>query len=95
MAVGRQPLIKPDHRAMLECRCGHRAVVILPCGVLLPEVKRRGRCTACGKFGVIAVTVLSPAQDECLGGYLVWPDGTRQRYEAGERKKVKEVWPDR
>ncbi|WCR18430.1 hypothetical protein [Paracoccus alcaliphilus] len=96
MAVGRHPAIGPDHYSLVRCRCGHEAVIVVPFDLLLDGIKRRARCSACGWFGVVSATVISAADDRpALGGYLVWPDGTRQRYEAGERPKVKEVWPDK
>lgn len=86
--------IIPDRETLIECRCGHESIVILPGGVLLPEIKRRARCRACGQRDVVRATVMTPTENRPkLGGIVIEDDGTRRRYRPGELARPK-IWPD-
>ena len=81
-----------DHYATLYCRCGHSAEVVIPSAVLLPEIKRRARCKACGQFGVQSMIVQGDTGDRPpLGGIRIDPDGTEARLSAAEWPVV-ELW---
>lgn len=74
-------MIHPDNRIRIECECGHASVVILEGGILRDEIKRRGRCCACGQRRIKGVTLMSTHREPELGGYVVGKDGIRRRYE--------------
>lgn len=86
------PTLSPDHLVLIECGCGHRSMVVLEGGILFPEIRRRGRCRACGHRDVVSTTVMSPNDLQEFGGYINWPDGRRDRYEPGEFDRLKHLW---
>lgn len=86
--------IIPDAEVLLSCGCGHSSIIVLTGDVLFPEIKRRARCSACGRRDVISATRMSPTNDRPrLGEYIIGEDGVRRRVEAGERPKPHKVWP--